>query len=262
MASTDFLEEKLDVLAIAAHRDDIELSCGGTITRLRNLGYAVGIADLTAGEMGTRGSAEERAAEAEAAARVMGISYRVNLGLPDGDIQPTAEANDALIRLIRATRPTMLLAPYPEDRHPDHAMTGRIVPEAAFRAGLRRWDTGQPYHRPLVIIHYMAHYEFVPSFVVDITDQWPTKIEAVRCYRSQVSVPGAPKSEPSKGDAPTYISSPEFFGRLEVRARHWGAKIAATYGEAFFYREMLRIDDPMVLASGSIERFAMRRSDG
>ncbi len=254
MCEKEFPAEKLDVLAVAAHRDDVELSCGGTLVRLRGMGYRVGIADLTAGEMGTRGTPEQRRAEADAAAQVMGISYRVNLGLPDGNLQPTSEATDAIIRLIRATRPALLLVPYPEDRHPDHAVAGRMVPEAAFRAGFKKWDTGQPPHRPLAVIYYMCHYEFIPSFVVDVTEQWPTKIAAVRCYASQVAVPGAPTDED-----PTYISSPEFFEQLEARGRYFGSKIAARYGEPFFYRGTLRIDDPMMLVAGSVEQFAARR---
>jgi len=254
MKPLEIPEEKLDVLAIGPHRDDLELSCGGTLVRLRRLGYRVGMADLTAGEMGTRGTAEERAAEAVRAARVMGISYRVNLGLPDGNVQPTAEATDALIRLIRATRPALVLAPHPDEgRHPDHGVAGRLVPDAAFRAGLKKWETGQPHHRPLRVVHYMMHTIFAPTFIVDVSDEWPTKMEALRCYHSQLAVPGAS----DKGEQ-TYISSPEFLEMIEARGRFYGAQIAATYGEAFFQREVIRIDDPMTLVAASVEGIAGR----
>ena len=252
MIRREIPEEKLDVLAIGPHRDDVELCCGGTLVRLVDLGHRVGIADLTEGEMGTRGTAEQRAEEAACAARVMGVSYRVNLGLPDGNIQPTPEATDAIIRLIRATRPVLVLCPRPDEgRHPDHGAVGRLVPEAAFRAGFRKWETGQPHHRPLRIINYMMHTMFVPTFVVDISDQWERKLEAIRCYKSQLGVPGASSEEEQ-----TYISSPQFLDMIEARARYFGSQIAATYGEPFFQRETVRIDDPMMLVTGSIEQFS------
>jgi len=251
MEDAGLSEKGLDVLAFAPHQDDAEVGCGGIIVRLRTLGYAVGIADMTASEMGTRGNSESRLAECSAAARVMGIDYRINLGLPDGNMQATAEADDAVIRAIRATRPSLVLAPYPEDRHPDHAAAGRIVPAAAFRAGLRKWDTGQAHHRPLAIGYYMLHDTFVPSLVVDVTEQWAVKMEALRCYRTQFAVPGAPEDE-----EPTYISTPEFLHRLEARALYFGSKIATRYGEPLYTRETLRIDDPMTLVTGSMERFA------
>ncbi len=247
-------EEPLDALAIGPHRDDVELSCGATLVKLRKLGYRVGIADLTAGEMGTRGTARERAEEARCAAKALGITYRVNLGLPDARIEPDAHTMDTLIRLIRATRPTLVLAPHPEEgRHPDHGVTGRMVPAAVFRAGLAKWDTGQAHHRPLRVIHYMMHSLFLPTFVVDVTEEWEAKMAAIRCYASQLSVPGA-----DPGGEPTYISSPHFLGTIEARGRYYGAQIATTYGEAFYQREIMRVEDPMSLALGSVERFAHR----
>ncbi len=252
MLSQEIVEEHLDVLAISPHRDDVDLCCGGTLVRLVELGYRVGIADLTEGEMGTRGTAEQRAEEAACAARIMGISYRVNLGLPDGNIQPTPEAIDAMIRLIRATRPALVLCPRPDEgRHPDHGTVGRLVPEAAFRAGFRKWETGQSHHRPLRIINYMMHTAFTPTFVVDISEQWEKKIKAIRCYKSQLDVPGASDSEEQ-----TYISSPQFLDMMEARARYFGSQIAARYGEPFFQQEMMRVDDPMTLVKASVEQFS------
>ncbi|HQI76803.1 MAG TPA: bacillithiol biosynthesis deacetylase BshB1 [Candidatus Latescibacteria bacterium] len=255
-AYPDIPEEHLDALAIGPHRDDVELSCGATLVKLRKRGYRVGIADLTAGEMGTRGTAKERAEEARCAARALGITYRVNLGLPDARIEPDAHTMNALIRLIRATRPTLVLAPHPEEgRHPDHGAAGRLVPDAVFRAGLAKWETGQPHHRPLRVIHYMMHSLFLPTFVVDVTEEWDAKMAAIRCYASQLNVPGA-----NPGGEPTYISSPHFLGTIEARGRYYGAQIAATYGEAFYQRELMRVEDPMSLALGSVERFAQKNA--
>ena len=246
----------LDVLAFGPHPDDIEIGCAGTLVRLRGMGYRVGIVDLTAGEMGTRGTPETRQAECQASARVMDISYRANLGLPDGEIQATPEASEAIARVIRSTRPSLILVPYPEDRHPDHVVAGRMVPEAAFRAGLKKWNAGQPAHRPLAVAYYMLHDTFTPTFVVDVTEQWATKIETLRCYRTQFAVPGAPQDE-----EPTLISSPEFLERIEARGRYFGSKIAVRYGEPIYFRETLRVDDPMMLVHGSVERFGSHRGN-
>lgn len=256
MTISVYPEMKLDVLAIGPHRDDLELSCGGTIAKLLELGYAVGMADMTAGEMGTRGTAEERAQEAAAAATALGVSYRVNLGLPDGKLRDDDETTDRLIRVIRATRPQLVLCPYPDDwRHPDHSLAGRVIPEAAFRAGFAKWDTGQPHHRPLMTLHYMMHHEFAPSFIVDVSDQWEKKMKSVWSYRSQVYVAG--NTRKSKEEE-TYISSPDFTERIEARYRYFGSKIAAKYGEPFWSPHPIRIDNPMELLSGSIENFAQQ----
>ena len=252
MPTPDFPIEQLDVLAIGPHRDDLELCCGGTLLRLIQLGYKVGMADLTGGEMGTRGDAAEREREAQCAARMLGIDYRVNLGLPDGKLRDTDDAQDRIIRVIRATRPSLLFAPYPNDgRHPDHSTAGRMIPDAAFRSGFPKWETGQEHHRPLMTVHYMMHQEFEPSFIVDISDQWETKMESVRCYQSQVHVPGVERQEEE-----TYISRPEFYDRLEARYRFYGSRIAAKYGEPFWFPGAIRVDDPMSLTQGSIEKFA------
>jgi N-acetylglucosamine malate deacetylase 1 len=249
-------ERRLDVLAFAPHQDDIEVGCAGILIRLRRLGYQVGIADMTASEMGTRGNSETRMAECTAAASAMDIDYRVNLGLPDGSISASPEADDKIIRTIRATRPALVLVPYPEDRHPDHVAAGLIVPAALFRAGLKKWDTGQAHHRPLSVVYYMLHDTFTPSLVVDVTEEWPTKMAALRCYKTQFAVSGAPTDEES-----TYVSSPEFLERLEARGRYFGSKIAARYGEPLFTREVVRVDDPMTLVNGSIEQYGSTHED-
>ena len=243
--------QPVDVLAVGPHQDDVEVACGGTIALLRSLGYSVGIADLTAAEMGTRGTPEQRSEEAAEAARLLDVSFRVNLGMPDGMLSHTPEADDAVVRLVRAARPKLLLVPYPEDRHPDHAVAGRMVPEAAFRAGFARLETGQPHHRPLKTLYYMNHWQFEPSFVVDVSDHWKTKLAAIHAYRSQFAVPGA-----SENEEQTFVSSPQFLQRIETRARFYGSQIAAEYGEPYFQHDPVRITNPMSQLASSVEQFS------
>jgi len=229
---------KLDVLAFAAHRDDIELTCGGTMIKLVDQGYRTGIVDLTAGEMGTRGSAQERAREAEAAAKILCVQCRDNLGIPDADIEINAENKLKIAEAIRRYRPRLVLLPYWEDRHPDHAHTSQLVFEAAFLAGLSKLDldTGQPKHRPEKLVYYMCHYEFEPSFIVDVTEQHERKMEAILCFKSQVHNPNYPGEQ-------TLISSAEYLESIEVRSRYYGELIGRKYGEPFLVREMLEVTD-------------------
>ena len=231
---------ELDVLAFAAHRDDIELTCGGTMIKLVDQGYRTGIVDLTAGEMGTRGSAEEREQEAARAAKILGVQVRDNLGIPDANIEINRENKVKVIKAIRRYRPRLVLLPYWEDRHPDHAHAGQLVFEAAFFAGLSKLDTGQPRHRPEKLAYYMCHYRFEPSFIVDVTEQHERKMEAIRAYRSQVYNPDYPGEQ-------TLISSPEYFESIEVRSRYYGGLIGKKHGEPFLTREKLELENIMTL---------------
>ncbi len=245
--------EPVDVLAVGAHRDDVELTVGGTILKLVAPGKKVGIVDLTEGEMGTRGTVEQRAQEARCAAQILGVSCRFNLGLPDGNVTITPEAVEKVIAAMRATKPKLVLAPYWVDRHPDHAVTGELVQMAAFRAGFAKWDTGQPHHRPSRIFYYMCHHQFTPSFVVDVSEQWEKRSDAIACYSSQLFDPtGMDQSK----DAATFISSPAFLRHIETRAQFYGDMIAAEFAEPFFSREMIRMDDVLGQASASVERYA------
>ncbi|MBD3184089.1 bacillithiol biosynthesis deacetylase BshB1, partial [Candidatus Poribacteria bacterium] len=180
---------ELDILAFAAHRDDIELTCGGMMIKLVDQGYITGIIDLTAGEMGTRGTPEERTAEAEEAGKILGVQIRDNLGIPDADIQLNRENMVKVIKSIRKYKPKVILLPYWEDRHPDHAHAGNLIFEAAYYSGLAKLDTGQTKHRPERLIYYMCHYRFEPSFIVDVTEQHERKMDAIRAYKSQVYNP-------------------------------------------------------------------------
>lgn len=231
---------ELDVLAFGAHRDDIELTCAGTMIKLVDRGYKTGIVDITAGEMGTRGSPEERASEAAEAAKILCVQCRDNLGIPDANIELSRENKIKVVKAIRKYRPRLVLLPYWEDRHPDHAHTGQLVYEAAFIAGLSKLHTGQPSHRPEKLLYYMCHHQFDPSFVVDVTDQYERKMEAIHCFKSQIYNPEYPGEQ-------TLISSPEYLESIETRSRYYGWLIGKKYGEPFLMKEMLEIQDIMTL---------------
>jgi bacillithiol biosynthesis deacetylase BshB1 len=227
----------VDVLAIAAHRDDVELTCGGTLRRAADAGRRVGILDLTAGEMGTRGSAELRAEEAENAARVLGVAVRENLGLPDAGIVNTPETRLAIARVIRRLRPTIVIAPSREGRHPDHRVTAELVRDACFVAGLRKLDLDSEPHRPRKVVHSLAYREdaIKPTFVVDITEQFERKLAAIRCYASQFD--GATQA------GEVYPNGEPLYDIVRHQAAHYGSLIRVRYGEPFFTTETMRVDD-------------------
>ena len=228
----------MDVLAFGAHPDDVELTVGGTVLALRAQGYSVGIVDLTGGEMGTRGTPELRAREAAEAARRLGVEERRNLGLPDGRLTLDETSRSEVIRVLREFRPTLVLAPIESDLHPDHGWTGRIVREASFLAGLERWDTGQAAHRPRTVLGYFSHTTVEPDLVIDITPFFEQKKEACLAYASQFH-------NPASDEAPTYISSEGFWDWWEARARSFGHRIGATFGEGFVHEGPIPIRDPV-----------------
>lgn len=242
---------KLDALAVAAHPDDVEFSCGGTLLKLVSSGYRTGILDMARGELGTRGTAEIRAREAEAAARVLGVSVRDNLELPDGHIMLTEEYRRRMVRKIRQYRPTVIFTQYREDPHPDHVHTCHIVREAAHLAGLARYDadSGQERFRPQAIAHFNFPRTSPPSFIVDISEVARQKWEAALCYKSQLYDPAS--SEPQ-----TALSSELFLKQLEARSRYWGALIGVEFGEAFIVREALNVDDPVALLSRPMNMYS------
>jgi N-acetylglucosamine malate deacetylase 1 len=232
---------KLDVLAIGAHPDDIELSCGGTILKLSRQGRKVGIVDLTEGELGTRGSPEIRAQESAAAGAILGVVVRENLGMPDGNIENTPANREKLIRLIRRYRPEILLIPHPVDRHPDHEHSHVLAREAWFYGGLEKLgtsDDGAPQEpwRPRAYYHYMQWTEFAPSFIVDVSGEYEGRIEAMRAYKSQFYDPGS-------RERATILSTPEFLQMVTTRLEYYGDRIGRKYGEAFFSPTPLRVDD-------------------
>lgn len=240
--------EKLDVLAIGAHPDDVELGCGATVAKLIGSGRRVGILHLTRGEAGTRGTPEERVAEAEAAGHVLGAAAVTFLDCGDGRLRHGIEEEDALIEQLRLFRPEIVLSPSPEDRHPDHGRAHRLVKDACFYAGLRRRASslGKP-HRPAAVFSYMQHDSFAPSFVVDVTEHWHQKIDALACYDSQLYRPDSNRDEPA-----TKVASREYALAIEGRARHFGLLAGAELGEAFWNGGPLAVDDVMSLAPGGL----------
>ncbi|MEW5959930.1 MAG: bacillithiol biosynthesis deacetylase BshB1 [Chloroflexota bacterium] len=232
--------DPVDILAFSPHPDDVELGCGGSLILAADRGLRVAVADLTAGEMSGRGTPAQRAGEAEAAAGLLGLSARLALAWPDTKIGADPAHRPALIRLIRQTRPRLVLAPYWEDRHPDHRAAGALIREACFYAGVARMGEGAP-HRPQQLFFYMIHSPFEPSFIIDVSPVWERRMAAVRAYQSQFYATEA-------GPA-TAISQPEFLRSLEARAIWFGALIGAAYGEPFFsqgplpHKEFPGLDD-------------------
>jgi len=226
---------KLDVLALAAHPDDTELCCGGTLAALVEQGRKVGVIDFTRGEMGSRGTPEQRLKEASNAADIIGLEVRENLGLPDTQIANKREYQKKIVRKVRAYQPHVCFVGAPSDRHPDHGNATRLAVDAIFMSGLIKFETqdddGNPQKRwrPSHVLHFMQDRPFEPDFVFDITQTFETKKRAVLAFDSQFNVQD-PGDEPE-----TYISGEDFFKGIEARARHYGHLIGATYGEPFKY---------------------------
>ena len=225
------------MLAIAAHRDDVELTCGGTLARLKRLGRRTGIIDLTQGELGSRGSAATRGAEAASAAAILGVEVRENLELPDAGITNTPDTRAALARLIRRLRPAVVIAPAPRGRHPDHRVASQLIRDAVFVAGLAKVAPDVPVFRPRKVIHAIAYREdqVKPTFVVDISDDFETKLNAVRCYASQFD--GATQA------GEVYPTGDPLYHVLRHQASHYGSLIRCRFGEPFFTYETMRVDD-------------------
>ena len=238
-------KKKVDVLAFGAHPDDVELGCGGTLFKLQQMGYKIGIIDLTEGEMGSRGTVEERYKESAKSAKILKVSLRRNLKIPDGNIQITDESKLKVIETVRETTPTLVFAPYSNDRHPDHIHTGNLVTEAAFYSGLVKIKTSFPKHRPNRVIYYLTTYEFEPSFIVDISKQFSKKLKALQSYHSQFYNPNWPGEN-------TFVSSKWFMEAVEFRARHFGWMAGVKYGEPFWIREKLALDDIISLFKKTI----------
>jgi bacillithiol biosynthesis deacetylase BshB1 len=237
----------LDLLAIAAHPDDVELTCGGTLLKMGQRGYKTGILDLTAGEMGTRGTPETRAKEAAHAAKVLVVKWRGTLGVPDSDVQPSRQHKLRLAAVIRQLRPKTVILPYWEARHPDHYHTSTLGYEACFLAGLKQLPIeGEPY-RPFKILYSTPYYADVrPTFVVDITAQYEQRRKAILAYGSQF--------RPSKSEKKSRVRLA--IDRLEAEmnqlARHYGQMIGVDYGEPFLQKELMKVEDVVKIEVRSI----------
>jgi len=225
------MPHKVDILAFAAHPDDVELTCGGTVIKHSALGQKVVIVDLTAGELGTRGNSKLRAEEAKKAAKILKLYARENLGLPDGFFDLSEKNKLAVIKMIRHYKPRIVLANAVRDRHPDHARASQLVSEACFLSGLIKIETSlggkkQEAHRPDFVYHYIQDHYIQPNFIVDISGYFELKMDAIKAYTSQFH-------NPKSKEPVTPISTPEFLKNLESRAREYGRLIKTEYGEGF-----------------------------
>lgn len=241
----------VEALAFGPHPDDVELFCGGLLSRLSSLGHRTAIVDLTRGEKSTRGTPELRRTEAEEAARVLGVSTRENLELPDGWLGLGAgdELHDdearrsspvaRLVEVLRRLRPEIVIAPWERERHPDHEATSALVTRAVFFAGVRRWpvDEGHEPFTPRQVLYYPMRHVAEPSFVVDVSDAYAQKTAAIRCYKSQVDT--------QEGEPFTLVSSPLSLSSLEARDRFYGAHIGVAHAEPYVIRETLGLADPI-----------------
>ena len=231
----------VDLLAIAAHRDDVELTCGGTLIRAADMGHVTGILDLTAGEMGTRGSAALRAEEADRAARVLGVAERRNAGLPDAGLVNDAATRRILVEQLRHFRPRVVILPFPVGRHPDHRIASEAARDACFLSGLARYDAAGDPHRPAKVLYALAYREdpVKPTFVVDISEQFERKLAAVRCYASQF--------DGAKAAGEIFPTGQDLYALVETQSRHYGSLIRRPFGEPFFTHETMQVDDVVTL---------------
>lgn len=233
----------INVLAVGAHPDDVELSAAGTLMAQKALGHTIGIVDLTRGELGTRGTAETRDAEAADSAKILDLDFRINLKLEDGFFQESEESLRKLIEIIRLTKPGIVLANAVSDRHPDHARGASFISRACFLAGLRKIETqyngqAQEAHRPKAVYHYIQEKFMTPDFVVDITEFMDKKLLAIQAFKTQFY-------DPESQEPPTAISNEYYLDLIRAHAREYGQMIGARYGEGFVSERPFRFDDLM-----------------
>jgi N-acetylglucosamine malate deacetylase 1 len=257
------LNPSLDILAIAAHRDDVEQTCGGTLLKASQRGQRTGILDLTKGEMGTRGSAEDRSREADDAAKILGVSWRRALDIPDGRVENTWENRLKVAAVIRETRPRVVILPYWKGRHPDHYTASVLGYEACFLAGLAKLDPGKALsshlsavshnvaasaallpHRPFKIVYATLYYDVRPTFVVDIGDQFEGKLASILAYTSQFSDQQAGKD--------IFPAHDEIRARVDAMARFYGMLGGVTHGEPFLQKEVGLVEDLLSIPVKSI----------
>ena len=233
--------KSIDLLAIAAHRDDVELTCAGTLVKAQRAGYRTGIVDLTAGETATLGDAETRAREAEQAAKVMGVAERVNAGMPDAGIFNTQESRRAVVELIRRMRPRTVILPFPAGRHPDHRIASELCRDACYLAGLARYDASGEPHRPDKVLYAQAYREdpVKPTFVVDVSAEFDAKMKAIHCYSSQF--------DGAKAAGELFATGQDLYELIRVQNAHYGSLIRCEYGEPFYTLETVRIDDVVAM---------------
>ena len=236
--------QPIDVLAIAAHRDDVEQTCGGTLLRMASRGLSTAILDLTLGEAGTRGTVQDRAREADEAAHLLGVSWRQALNLTDGAVENTLENRIKIVRVLRQLRPRVVILPYWQARHPDHSIVATIGYEACFLSGLAKVETGLPPHRPFKIVYASLYADVRSSFIVDITPFIEQRHAALMAYRSQYA------NQPA-GSA-LFVPEEEIRERTFAEARHYGLLAGVRYGEPFVQKEVGLVDDLTLVPVQSI----------
>jgi len=237
-------DPKLDVLAVAAHRDDVEITCGGTLIKLADKNKKVGVLDLTEGEMGTKGTAQQRKKDSVAAAKIMNLSWRGNLGLPDAAVETTMENKLKIAQVIRKFQPGLVILPFWQQRHPDHLAACVLGYDACFLAGLKKLKLAGEPHRPRKIIYSSSFRDVRHSFFVDITEQMSRKLDSVAAYKSQFD--GSPDSRR------IFKPGVDIFEYMTITAKHYGHLVGVEYAEAFCLRENILIDDPSAMPVNSI----------
>ena len=228
--------EKIDCLAFGPHPDDVELFCGGLLLKLRKQGYKTAVVDLTKGELSTNGDIVTRQEEANKATQILGLQTRINLALPEGDLESDSSYRLEIIKIIRKLLPKICLVPYWKDRHPGHEFASRLIKSAIFDSGLKKIDTGQGSYRPQTILYYMLHHTFIPSFIVDISEEMRDKLAAIESYSSQFL-------DTSNSQDQTFINRPEFLESIEIRAAYFGQQIGVKYGEGYHHEGPLKINN-------------------
>jgi N-acetylglucosamine malate deacetylase 1 len=236
----------VDILAIAAHRDDVELTCAGTLLRAGDAGYRTAILDLTAGEIGTRGSADLRARESAEAAKILGVVERRNAGLPDAHLQNDDAARRVVVEHIRHFAPRVVILPFSVGRHPDHRIAAEVGRDACYLAGLARYPAPGTPHRPVKVLHALAYREdpVKPTFVVDISAQFERKLNAIRCYASQF--------DGVKAAGEIFPTGQDLYSLVETQNAHYGSLIRRRFGEPFFTYETMVVDDVVKLEGQSL----------
>jgi bacillithiol biosynthesis deacetylase BshB1 len=236
----------VDILAIAAHRDDVELTCAGTLLKAVDAGHTAGILDLTSGESGTRGSAELRAEEAARAATILGVAERRNAGLPDAHLQNSEETRRVVVDEIRRFAPRVVILPFPVGRHPDHRIASEIGRDACYLAGLSKYDAPGAPHRPFKLLYALSYREdpLKPTFVVDISAQFERKLASIRCYASQF--------DGAKAAGEIFPTGQDLYSLVEVQNAHYGSLIRTRYGEPFFTHETMVVEDVVTLGVQSM----------
>jgi bacillithiol biosynthesis deacetylase BshB1 len=244
-------DHRLDVLAVAAHPDDVELSVGGTLAKLALAGYRTGILDITRGESGTRGTPEGRALESRRASEILGLTIRETLDLGDSHIWVNEESRVEVVRALRGLRPSIVFTQHWDDPHPDHAHTSQLVREAAHIAGLSKYDAEAGFERwrPSCVAYFNFTRTIPPTFIVDISETYERKWEAIHAHESQFF-------NPNSNELQTRVSTQGFLREMEARDRYFGAMIGVDYGEAFFIREALNVTDPVALLTRQMNMYS------